>query len=113
LSVLYGVLKCRITVGGLAKVAIFPTNVDAENQCLINNKTFCGALNRHFYQTAVMLSLFFFCRGLIVDCLLSWCVSLVALLDFLTFNCVLAKNANVLPNALAILNIFRLLHKCC
>jgi hypothetical protein len=38
---------------GLAKVAIFSTNVDAENQCLINHKCVCGALNRHFCQTAV------------------------------------------------------------
>jgi len=40
-------------VCGLPKVAIFTTNVDAENQCLINHKCFCGALNRHFCQTAV------------------------------------------------------------
>ena len=38
---------------GLAKVAIFTTNVDAENKCLINHKCVCGALNRHFCQTAV------------------------------------------------------------
>ena len=38
---------------GLAKVAIFTTNVDAENQTLINHKCVCGALNRHFCQTAV------------------------------------------------------------
>jgi hypothetical protein len=41
-------------------VAIFTTNVDAENQTLINHKTVCGALNRHFCQTRVMPSLFFF-----------------------------------------------------
>ena len=44
---------CRLTVSGLAKVAIFTTNVDAENQTLINHKCVCGALNRHFCQTAV------------------------------------------------------------
>jgi NADPH-dependent 7-cyano-7-deazaguanine reductase QueF-like protein len=33
---------------GLAKVANFTTNVDAENQTLINHKCVCGALNRHF-----------------------------------------------------------------
>jgi len=38
-------------VWGLAKVAIFTTNVDAENQTLINHKCVCGALNRHFCQT--------------------------------------------------------------
>jgi hypothetical protein len=41
------------TVCGFAKVAIFTTNVDAENQCLINHKCVCGALNRHFCQTRV------------------------------------------------------------
>jgi len=40
----------------LAKVAIFTTNVDAENQCLINHKTVYGALNRHFCQTAVLVA---------------------------------------------------------
>jgi hypothetical protein len=38
----------------LAKVAIFTTNVDAENQTLINHKTVCGALSRHFCQTRVI-----------------------------------------------------------
>ena len=42
-----------LTVWGLAKVAIFTTNVDAENQCLFNHKCVCGALNRHFCQTRV------------------------------------------------------------
>jgi len=37
----------------LAKVAIFTTNVDAENQNWINHKCVCGALNRHFCQTPV------------------------------------------------------------
>jgi hypothetical protein len=41
------------TFSGLAKVAIFTTNVDAENQTLINHKCVCGALNRHFCQTRV------------------------------------------------------------
>jgi hypothetical protein len=43
-----------ITFSGLAKVAIFTTNVDAENQTLINHKCVCGALNRHFCQTRVI-----------------------------------------------------------
>jgi hypothetical protein len=46
-------------LSGLAKVAIFTTNVDAENQCLINHKCVCGALNRHFCQTRVSTSPFF------------------------------------------------------
>jgi hypothetical protein len=44
----------QLTVSGLAKVAIFNTNVDAENQTLINHKCVCGALNRHFCQTRVI-----------------------------------------------------------
>jgi hypothetical protein len=44
----------RLTVSGLAKVAIFTTNVDAENQTLINHKCVCGALNRHFCQARVI-----------------------------------------------------------
>jgi hypothetical protein len=46
-------LALVVTVSGLAKVAIFTTNVDVENQCLINHKCVCGALNRHFCQTRV------------------------------------------------------------
>jgi hypothetical protein len=46
-------LSVWLTFSGLAKVAIFTTNVDAENQCLINHKCVCGALNRHFCQTRV------------------------------------------------------------
>jgi hypothetical protein len=48
-----------LTFGGLAKVAIFTTNVDAENQTLINQKCVCGALNRHFCQTRVIGSCFY------------------------------------------------------
>lgn len=48
------VVRSSLTVSGLAKVAIFTTNVDAENQTLINHKCVCGALNRHFCQTRVM-----------------------------------------------------------
>jgi hypothetical protein len=46
-------LRNSVTVSGLAKVAIFTTNVDEENQTLINHKCVCGALNRHFCQTRV------------------------------------------------------------
>jgi hypothetical protein len=41
----------------LAKVAIFTPNVDAENQCLINHKTVCGALNRYFCHHEVAAKL--------------------------------------------------------
>ena len=50
------VLPLNITFSGLAKVAIFTTNVDAENQTLINHKCVCGALSRHFCQTRVIAS---------------------------------------------------------
>ena len=46
-------LRLSPTFCGLAKVAIFTTNVDAENQTLISHKCVCGALNRHFCQIAV------------------------------------------------------------
>jgi hypothetical protein len=43
-----------LTVSGLAKVAIYTTNVDAEKQTLINHKCLCGALNRQFLIGAVL-----------------------------------------------------------
>ena len=61
------VLRLHITFSGLAKVAIFTTNVNAENQTLINHKCVCGALNRHFCQTRVT-SWCSFCRYSIVHC---------------------------------------------
>jgi hypothetical protein len=51
---LFARLKSPTTFSGLANVAIFTTNVDAENQTLINHKCVCGALNRHFCQTRVI-----------------------------------------------------------
>jgi hypothetical protein len=39
-------------------VAIFTTNVHAENQSLINLKCVCGALNRHFWVGAVQANTF-------------------------------------------------------
>ena len=51
-------LGLQVTFSGLAKVAIFKTNVDAENQTLINHKCVCVALNRHFCQTRVMRSFY-------------------------------------------------------
>jgi hypothetical protein len=50
------VLPMAITFSGLAKVAIFTTNVDVENQFLINHKCVCGTLNRHFCQTRILAS---------------------------------------------------------
>ncbi len=47
-----------ITVCSYKKLAIFTTNVDAENQCLINLKCVCGALNRQFLVGAVELTPF-------------------------------------------------------
>ena len=47
-------VSLQVTFSGLAKVAIFTTNVDAENQILINHKCVCGALSRHFCQTLVI-----------------------------------------------------------
>ena len=41
------------TVCSYKKLAIFTTNVDAENQTLINHKCVCGALNRQFLVGAV------------------------------------------------------------
>jgi len=45
----------KVTHNGLAlgEGGDFTTNVDAENQALINHKCVCGALNRHFCQTPV------------------------------------------------------------
>jgi hypothetical protein len=39
-------------------VAIFTTNVDAENQTLINQKCVCGALNCQFLVGAVQANTF-------------------------------------------------------
>lgn len=43
-----------VTFECLTKVAIFNTNIIAENQTLINHKAVCGALSRHFCQTLVI-----------------------------------------------------------
>ena len=58
IAVLLFLLNWGISVSGLAKVAIYTTNVDAENQTLNNRKCVSGALNRHFCQTRVSGSLF-------------------------------------------------------
>ena len=49
----------------------------------MNHKTVFGTRNPAFWVGAVMPSLFFFGRGLSVHFGLSWCVCLVALLQFL------------------------------
>jgi len=84
-----------VTVGGLAKVAIFTVNVDAENQCLINHKCICGALNRHFCQTAVT-SCPSFCPKLCpsmfaVNCCTVWVRWLALSFAFFALVCVVAK----------------------
>jgi len=43
-----------LTFSGLAKVVNFTTNVDAENQTLINHKTAFGTRNPAFWVGAVM-----------------------------------------------------------
>ena len=47
--------------------------------------------------SAALLSVLLVCSY----CVVSWCVGLVALLHFFALVCALAKNANVLPKALA------------
>jgi hypothetical protein len=54
--------KWWATFCGYKKLAIFTTNVDAENQSLINHKCVCGALNRQFLVGAVIGSVFFIVR---------------------------------------------------
>ena len=69
------VIALPLTVSGLAKVAIFTTNFDAEYYILINYKCVCGALNRHFCQTRVSTSPFFsvvFVRCHFVSVLVRW-----------------------------------------
>jgi hypothetical protein len=53
---LSGLVGFPLTVSGLAKVAIFTTNVDAENQSLINHKCVCGVPKCHFCQARVIAS---------------------------------------------------------
>ena len=47
-------LKLQVTVCSYKKLAIFTTNVDAVNKCLINYKCVCGVLNRQFFVGAVI-----------------------------------------------------------
>jgi len=82
-------------------LAIFTTNVDAENQCLINHKCVCEALNRQFLVGAVTSS----ASSSVVAVSVHFTAVLVRWLgSSFAFFCLafeLAKNANVLPNALA------------
>jgi hypothetical protein len=54
-----GVMPLPLTICSYKKLAIFTTNVDAENQTLINHKCVCGALSRQFFVGAVMGWLFY------------------------------------------------------
>lgn len=47
---------------------------------------------------------FLSCFFVVISCLF-WCVGLVALLCFLALDCVLGKNTNVPPNALAYVSL--------
>ena len=91
----------NVTIWRLAKEAIFTANVDAENQTLINHKCVCGALNRHFCQTAVLRSPFFLGHCLSVHCrVVIRCLG-SSLAVFCLCFCALGKTANVQTNALA------------
>jgi len=52
------VIALGITFCSYKKLAIFTTNVDAENQTLIIHKCVCGALIRQFFVGAVSGSCF-------------------------------------------------------
>ena len=60
-AIILNIIFIMLTFSGLAKVAIFTTNVDAENQYLINRKCVCGALNCNFCQTRV-IGRFYLCH---------------------------------------------------
>jgi hypothetical protein len=81
--------KSRRTFSGLAKVAIFTTNVSAEH----GTATFAKPVLcvRPSFSVVVCLS-----------SVVSLCVGLVALLQFFGWLCASGKTANVLPNALDI-----------
>jgi hypothetical protein len=91
--------KIRYNGFGLGEGGVFTTNVDAENQTLINHKCVCGALNRHFCQTRVIGSPF-----LSVSCLSVHLVCRGALAGgsfaFFSIALCVGKNANVPPIAL-------------
>ena len=53
-----------LTVCSYKKLAIFTTNVYAENQILINHKCVCGALNRQFLVGAVISR--FYCPYILI-----------------------------------------------
>ena len=85
---------------GLRSWRVFSINVDAENQCLINDKTVCGALNRHFchHEVAPQVNpcyLPFFCSSEVVSFHVSTKVikSDLRLLSVNVKYCVQIKNA--------------------
>jgi len=84
-------IALQLTVCSYPKGGTFTTKLDLKNGTSINHKTVFGTRNPAFWVGAVMPSLFFFCRGMFVHCLLSWCVGLVALLDFFALDCAVAK----------------------
>jgi len=75
--------------------------IDAENQCLINHpdsyRDICGALNRHFLGGAVMGWRSCLSWSVYPLFTVSWCVGLMAVLDFFALVCAFAKNTNVSP----------------
>ena len=71
-------------VCGYKKVAIFTTNVNAENQTLINHQCVCEALNCHFCQTAVSSSCFFFTKRICDSIASSFFIVQSGSLTFLT-----------------------------
>ena len=104
-------MRLQLTFCGLAKVAIFTTNVDAENQCLINHKCVCGVLNRHFCQTAVMGSGSFGRRSA-VSSLHRPCAVACWLFCFFRVGSSVGKKANVPANALlSFLNLLNVRHE--
>jgi len=100
----FSCLNLPVTICGLAKVAIFTTNVDAENWTFCNHKCVCGVRNRHFCQTAVRCWRSGSCCS-VIHCL--QCLGAVAWWLFWIFFALvnaLEKNTNVPPNALAMLS---------
>jgi hypothetical protein len=91
-----------LTFSGLAKVAIFTTNVDAENQSSNLAKTVIRStepplLPNPCYAFVVFLGLFF---PFILSVVVRW---LSSSFGFFCLVLCVGKNTNVLPKALAIL----------
>jgi hypothetical protein len=92
-----------MTFSGLAKVSIFKTNVDAENQTLINHKAVFGTRNPAFWVGAVTSSAFSSVVAVFVHFTAVFgALALWLFWIFLALVCALEKNTNVPPKALAI-----------